>query len=73
MGPLLRAIGRKRAVEIAQAAAAEAGYSWTEPIRVTRSFGRYDVWANWKSRGGAVRVTVAARTGEVKKVWVAPR
>jgi hypothetical protein len=72
MARLLRAIGRERAVEIARDAAIGAGYSWKEPIRIRRWFGHYEVWSNWKSRGGAVRVTVAARTGDVRGVWAAP-
>jgi hypothetical protein len=72
MPRLLHGIGRVRAVEIARDAATEAGHPWKEPIRVQRWFGRYDVTSNWKSRGGAVRVTVGARTGEVKGIWVTP-
>jgi hypothetical protein len=70
---MMAGVSRLEVVELARAAALVAGYSWKEPVRVVRWFGVYIVTSNWKSRGGALRVTVDRGSGRVLKVWVSPK
>lgn len=68
----MSSINRDEAVNRAREAAEDQGLPWLEPVRTTRLFGRYYVIANWRSRGGAVHVTVRARDGTVLSVHAAP-
>jgi hypothetical protein len=66
-------IGKAQARACAERAALASGHAWLEPVKVERSVRFYYVTSNWRARGGAVRVKLAARTGEVISIQATPR
>jgi hypothetical protein len=65
-------IGKDEAQRRAKDAALAEGYSWSDPVKVERSLRFYYVTSNWRSRGGAIRVKIDARKGEIISISVAP-
>jgi hypothetical protein len=73
-------ISSEEAVERARRYAEERGWTWREPVRVTRSrslvvLGRatYEVRSNAESRGSNARVIVAADDGSIVEAHWLPR
>jgi hypothetical protein len=72
-GRHIEMIKSEKARALAATAATEAGYEWIPPVRVSHGVCAYYVTANWRSRGGAVRVKIDRRDGTVLQIWVGVR
>lgn len=73
-------ISAEEAVERARRHAGERGWTWREPVSVTRSrsfviLGRvtYEVRSNSESRGSNARVIVSADDGSIVEAYWLPR
>lgn len=66
-------ISRQQAREVAEQACDARGFPFEEPVKVSWGLFNFRVRTKADHIGGNVVITVSARTGEVKRVWVGLR